>query len=175
MNIKQYIKLNKPLKVRKGKYSIVYVFDDIALIHSKDPIKECLSLNWFPDSIHVPEVNDSNIQSDKAGFKVYEMPLYETNRSVKSLICQDDYFNIYLPLRKLMTNINWDYNNPYKWQNNFYDAVQQTELTIDIKDLIVSCYEACMNYSSKVMFEISPRNVAAKDGRLILLDCFFII
>jgi hypothetical protein len=34
--------------------------------------------------------------------------------------------------------------------------------------------EACANYGSDVMFEISPRNVAVHNGNLILLDCFFI-
>ena len=43
----------------------------------------------------------------------------------------------------------------------------------DLKEVMIEALEACGNYGSDVAFEISPRNVAVKDGKLILLDCFF--
>jgi hypothetical protein len=33
--------------------------------------------------------------------------------------------------------------------------------------------DGLMNYGADIRFEISPRNVAVKNGKLILLDCFF--
>jgi hypothetical protein len=42
------------------------------------------------------------------------------------------------------------------------------------KDILLQAVDACSNYSTNVYFEISPRNVAVKDGKLILLDVFFL-
>jgi hypothetical protein len=38
---------------------------------------------------------------------------------------------------------------------------------------MLDALDACANYGNDVCFEISPRNVAVKNGKLVLMDCFF--
>jgi len=45
---------------------------------------------------------------------------------------------------------------------------------ITLRNSLQEAIDACANYGSDIKFEISPRNVAVKNGNLILLDCFFV-
>lgn len=174
MMLKQYLKENKPLKIKKGLFSTAFIFRDKVIIETKDQLKECLAYEYFPDSIHIPTVSFSKLETNKPEHTVYEMPLYQTARSVRSLICVEDYNNLYLPLRELFLNCGYS-RNAYNWQDDFIIAANNSKLSAEYKELIIGCYEACMNYSHRIRFEISPRNVAANnDKRLILLDCFYI-
>lgn len=40
------------------------------------------------------------------------------------------------------------------------------------RDHLLAAIDALYNYGDDVCFEISPRNVTAHKGKLILLDCF---
>lgn len=175
MRLKQFIKQNRPVKVTRGMFSKAFIYSDKVLIESCDPVKECISLGWFPDSELFPIVKQSELESYNEDMQVYEMPRYTTSRNVKDLIKSEHYKKIYLPLRKLYKNLSYGMN-PYNWQLDFTNAVERSELSKELQEILISAYEACMNFSHKVRFEISPRNVAADaDKNLILLDVFFIL
>ncbi|UZT50044.1 hypothetical protein [Enterobacter phage 01_vB_Eclo_IJM] len=40
---------------------------------------------------------------------------------------------------------------------------------------VLMALDACANFGSDIQFEISPRNVRAVNGKLILVDCFFLV
>lgn len=173
MNLKEYLSLNKPLSFRKGKHTTAYIYEAHVTIHTNDYIKECMAHDWFPESIHLPQVNQSDIESLKDDYMVYQMPRYITSRSVSSIICKEDYVNLYQPLQSLYRNLQYS-TNPYDWHIDFVNTVNKLILSDEYKELLIESYEACMNYSHKIRFEISPRNVAAHGSRLLLLDCFYI-
>lgn len=173
MNIAQYIKINKPIKVRKGKFTTCYIYSDYALLHSCDSIKECLANGWFPEHRLIPSITYSNnITTNKDNYDVYKMPVYSQPSSLKEVLTIEDY-ELYQELRKLFNGLRWprDSNTYHKY---FINQVNNTWLDDSIKELLIDCYEACMNYSNRVFFEISPRNVAVNNNQLILLDCFFL-
>jgi hypothetical protein len=169
MNLITYIKTNKPSYLKKGHFTKAYLYNksNEVILESRCNVKECMALGWFPESSLFPAITFSDLESNKDGFKVYKMPLYTTNsRSVKSIICKEDYENIYLPLRKICFVIDY---------KDFKDQLFKVGVSDGVREIILEAYEACMNYGSDVGWEISPRNVAAtSEGKLVLLDCFFI-
>jgi hypothetical protein len=176
MYLQTYLKQNKPLKVKRGSRTKAFIFSDKVLLRTLDQVKECMALGWFPDSELFPEVKRTDFEDIDDSFKVFESPVYLQGRSMKSLVCKEDWEEVYLPLVQLYRTIVWS-SYPQNWNTRFIDAVDNcVGLREDAKEPIKEAYEACMNFSQKVKFEISPRNIAATEGgKLILLDCFFIV
>ena len=151
--------------IGKGSFTKAYRKDKTTvLLKSDDPIKECMSMGWFPDSRLFPKI----IRTD---FGEYEMKYYEKVSSLKKSLTETHY-EMYEELRKVSKNI--------KRTSNIYDGLFNVrdgfKMIKDrrLKEIMIRAVEACSNYGSDVEFEISPRNVAVtKTGKLILLDCFF--
>lgn len=177
MQLSTYLKENKPLYTRKGSFTTAYIYPDRVLLKSRDAVKECMANGWFPDSEHLPEVKYSNLEvPDSFEGSIYESPRYLTSRSIKSIVCKEDYEGIYLPLVKLFSESPWCWLKHGERQDAFYKAVTDTTIPEELKDVLKECYDALLNYDSQVGFEISPRNVGAtEEGRLILLDCFYLV
>lgn len=144
--------------IGRGAFTKCYKVNNRVLLKSTCFIKECMSLGWFPNSSLFPKIT-------KIGEGLYDMKYYQRIRSLKkSLIPQ--HYQYYQMLRK----INFDCTDFYKTRENF-DKIPNKYL----KNIMHSALDACSNYGDDVCFEISPRNVAVtNNGRLILLDCFFI-
>ena len=175
MLLNEFLKQNRPLSIKKGSFTKAYIYDDKVILSSVDSVKECMANGWFPDSDLFPEVKHSALDvPDYDDSVVYESPRYIQSRSLKSILDAENYA-LYLTLRDMWQSVKWDYNNAYNWQNNFHDAVNSTSLSDSVKEALTEAYDALLSYSHKIRFEISPRNVAAtSEGKLILLDCFFI-
>ena len=134
-----------------------------------DPIKEVMAMGWFPEHELFPtaehvdycEVTDRNI---------YTMEYYPRTKGLKNVLDADQY-EIYKTLRKVMDNIKHTVNihDSYSSVYEAFEGIQDEEL----KEVMIEALEACSNMGSDIAFEISPRNVAVKNGKLILLDCFF--
>lgn len=169
--LKKFLQENKPELVKKGSFTTAYVYENKVILRSNDPIKECMAQGWFPDSELFPTIKFSDLESDNKEFRIYEMERFEISRSVKNKISDWDYNEIYRPLKNL--TVDWDWINHYNWQDNFIQAINLSELPDSIKISLIEAYESCMNFSHEIRFEISPRNVSSKDGKLILRDCFF--
>lgn len=169
MQLKTYLKENKPSKVKQGHFTTAYLYEEQSkvILESRCYIKECMAHGWFPDSELFPSIKFADIEDDvNTEFRVYEMPLYVCGRSIKANVGKEDYEGIYVPLRKIQ------YVSGYR---NFEEQLNTVGISEEVKEAILEAYEACTNYGSDIGWEISPRNVAATaEGRLILLDCFYI-
>lgn len=154
--------------IGQGAFTKAYQLNDKqVLLKSIDPIKECMSLGWFPSSRLFPKL----VRLDKGE---YVSKLYKKEKSLKKAL-KPKHYDRYRSLVKLYNKWAWfsltlDYGDSYsKWVAAFNSLED-----VYLKKALLSALDACANYGSDVCFECSPRNVAVDNGNLILLDCFFI-
>jgi len=145
--------------IGKGQFSTVYQkTKSTVLIKSKDNVKECMALGWFPNSKMFPKLERIGWSQD-GEYQLYESKYYPRVQSLKSNLKPLEW-EFYKTLRNLCVQKPEDFRNlPKKFRNR----AQQ----------LVAAWNALMNYDGMIGFEISPRNVAVNNGRLILLDCFY--
>ena len=136
---------------------------------SCDPIKECMSNGWFPESELFPTVEYVDY-CEKTDRKIYTMEYFPRTKGLKNVL-DTDQWETYKTLRSVMDSIKFSVNIHDSYSNTLeaFDTIENEEL----KEVMIEALKACINYGSDVAFEISPRNVAVKNGKLILLDCFF--
>lgn len=156
-------------KIGRGSFSTVYKKNNkTVLIKSLDPVKECMSLGWFPKNRHFANIKRISVNND---YSFYEMRLFEKVRAPKQVLKPAEYKK-YLQLREVS-------NKFYaKYEESYYVHFERALIALlsdkRLIQALLEAYNACLNYSDAVRFEISPRNIAAtKSGNLILLDCFF--
>lgn len=150
--------------IGKGSFTKAYlnVEDNRVYLDSNDPIKEVMALGWFPESSLFPKIT-----LEKTGY--YSMEYYPKVRSLKQNLDADQYA-IYNLLRTF--HCSFTGRNKYDAYQFYYEAfgtIQDEEL----RETMQEALDACGNFGTDIGFEISPRNVATKEGKLILLDCFF--
>ena len=151
--------------IGKGAFTKCYQLNDTTvLLKSEDPIKECMAYDWFPESDLFPKVGFSSIDG------CYEMEYYPRVRSLKNNLDNDQY-QIYKDLREVFNNLETSINI-HDGYSLIYKGFEQLD-NEGLKEIMLEALDACSNCGSDVGFEISPRNVAVKDGKLILLDVFF--
>jgi hypothetical protein len=68
----------------------------------------------------------------------------------------------------------WGIFNPHDSLSIWYKAFTKLE-NRKLSKVMCEAIEACANYGSAIGFEISPRNVAVNNGKLVLLDVFYSI
>lgn len=157
--------------IGKGAFTKCYLNscgESVTLI-TCDPIKECMANGWFPESELFPKVEHVDY-CERTDQNIYTMEYYPKTKGLKSVL-DTDQWKIYQTLRKVMDNIGYCRNI-----DESYSKVYEAFETIgdeDLREVMIEALEACTNYGSDVGFEISPRNVAVKNGKLILLDVFF--
>lgn len=153
--------------IGKGAFTRAYLMSSgRVLLKSCCPIKECMSMGWFPDSPLFPVL----LQVDTG---VYEMDYYPKQRSLKNSL-QPEHWQTYKTLKaayyqgrlNLPKNIHDTYQHWYNVFEQYLDG--------ELQETMLEALGACANYGSDIGFEISPRNVAVNsDGELVLLDVFF--
>lgn len=144
--------------IGKGSFSKVYKSGRNVYIKSKDHVKECMALGWFPNSHLFPKVSFS----DKDGYD-YKMRYYKKYNSLKNHLKPKEYEK-YLLLRKF---------NGVTGYNELYQVFSKIKVR-SLKEAMISSIDALSNYGADICFEISPRNVTISEaGNLVLLDCFF--
>jgi hypothetical protein len=161
---------SKGLKlIGKGAFSKCYQLDvNTVLIKSVCPIKECMALGYFPDSPLFPTID----RLEYGDTSTYKMAYYPKTASLKKALDADQYA-IYKELLELFnTPIRIDLSKKTR-----YDSWREAfnKLSADLASVMLEALDACADYSSDVCFEISPRNVAVKNGKLVLMDCFFMM
>lgn len=156
---------------KRGTFSRVFkLVDGTVKIFSTDPAKECMALWGFGESALWPEIERTDRLED--GTNVFIMPLYDQPRSLKSALVEADYL-LYQALRKAGNCPFFGRNHyeaPQHWHKTFENTLQAFP---EVKQAMHDAIDSLQNYGQDIRFEISPRNVAVKNGRLILLDCFF--
>ena len=152
--------------IGKGAFTKAYLNDDekTVVLYSVCPIKECMAFGGFPTSPLFPKLEQTGYLDSGEG--VYTMVYYPRVKSLKNALKPEQYA-IYKELRALRALI----------PCNGYNVLHKAFKTIKnrrVRGLMLQALDACSNYGSDIGFEISPRNVAVKNGKLVLLDCFFI-
>lgn len=157
-------------KIGQGAFSKVYLNSRKVLIKSVDNVKECMASIWFPESSLFPETKSLGC-SESGEFNYYEQKFYPKVKSLKNNLIKSDY-EFYRILRDLQEQSVTD--NPYDGYNRLYQLFSTIPGKYHVKrSQLLEALDALSNYGSDIGFEISPRNVAVENKRLIMLDCFF--
>ena len=159
--------------IGRGAFTKCYLKDDgkRVLLVSSDPIKECMAWGWFPVSTLFPEVKMIEVGT-------YEMDYMPPTRGLKPYLDADQW-ELYQVLRgcyertPLLMN---EYDLYHLWYEIFEAAIDKAETEVIRSGLqdVIGALDACADFGSDIQFEISPRNVRAVNGKLVLMDCFFL-
>lgn len=149
--------------VGKGLFSKVYKLNEKqVLIKSCCNVKECISMEWHSSTVF-PKLECTEYQT-------YVCEYYPKVKSLKESL-KPLHYKIYLELKSLSIGyVDNFYDFADHWANAF-STITNKKYRLALQNML----ECLRNYGSDISFEISPRNVAVKDGKLILLDVFFMI
>jgi hypothetical protein len=151
--------------IGRGAFTRAYLLDSgRVLLKTCCPIKEAMAWGWFPESPLFPEMKFVDVG-------VYEMEYYPRVPSLKKALKADQYA-LYQTLRDIFNGARGrlpkrDADLYHFWYQEF------NALPEELAEVMREALDACANFGSEIGFEISPRNVAVKDGNLVLLDVFF--
>ena len=150
-------------KIGEGLFSKVYRLNDKqVLIKSICQVKECIAMDWHQSTGVFPVLERTDEQGE------YICEYYERVKSLKDSLTPAHY-EIYKDLRSLKIDMP---KNTYDlmdcWRAEFKKVKNKK-----YRDALLNMTDNLANYGSQLKFEISPRNVAVKNGKLILLDVFF--
>lgn len=139
------------------------------------PIKRCIAEeNLYDEFDMLPQIHE--VQNDQCSI-IYKMPYYHTSRAVKKML-SDDQYDIYKMLvdlcDKFIATIQTPKHNNHNNYSILFNLFDQIE-NADVRDQMLGMLDCFANWTHKICFEISPRNVAEKDGKLVLLDCFYCV
>lgn len=158
--------------IGRGAFTKCYLKDcgKRVLLISSDPIKGCMAWGWFPESPLFPEVTMIEVGT-------YEMDYMPPTRGLKGHLDQDQW-QLYQVLRDCFSRspaVMNAYHLYHKWYEIFQTAYDRSETAVVREGLmdVMLALDACANYGSDIQFEISPRNVRAVNGKLVLVDCFY--
>lgn len=145
--------------------------EDQVLLVTIDPLKEVYSMGWLNNPLFpVTE----RVDCLSSGETLYKMERYTKVSSLKNNLDADQY-EIYKTLRKAFDDMTYEVvnnRNIYNGYNIVYKTFEKIE-NEELRQVMIEALDDIANYGSDIGFEISPRNVAVKDGKLILLDCFY--
>ena len=157
--------------IGKGHFTKAYLVDGRVELVSSDPIKECMSMGWFPESRLFADVKFEHHNMNETN--TYSMEYFDRPKSLKNSMCEHDW-DLYLTLKSLF-NVFQNPMNPHMLHSEWHKAFDMIpDRFVEEREELKEALDACANYGSDICFEISPRNIAVKDSRLILLDCFFV-
>lgn len=147
--------------IGKGLFSKVYKINDKqVLIKSECYVKECLansiSNSWFPKL--------KSVDCDE-----YLCEYFPKVKSLKDSL-NVNHYKLYLELKSLSVGY---VKNTYDLYSEWYKQFE-TVSNKSLKIALIQVLDELSNYGPQIRFEISPRNVAVKNGKLILLDVFFL-
>jgi len=157
--------------IGRGTFSTVYRLDDeTVLIKTEDPAKECLYFANI-ESNRFPKLELIGYEK-KDHLRVYKTKYYERAPLKASLEPRE--YKLYTELRKLFKMAYSPFASDYDLYSIWYERFgllpdEFASETEELRDALGSFAD----WGSDVAFEISPRNVAVDNGKLILLDCFF--
>ena len=160
------MKTQKLQLIGQGAFTKCYKMNaNKVLLKSCDPVKEAMSLGLTPNSRIFPKVTYTSCNNE------YEMKYYSKVKSLKNSLDADQY-ELYKALRtvKLLNVIEVLSGRGYEILIKRFKAL---DIKRSVKNALIGMVEGLLNYGTDICFEISPRNVAVNNGKLVLLDCFF--
>jgi hypothetical protein len=156
--------------IGKGMFTLCYDNGDNVLLVSNCPIKECNALGWLSDSRLFPKIEGLDCSDE---LQLFKQEKFAKVKSLKTALQPKEY-SLYLQLRELASAFQCKWvKNKFDRKDVFVDTVRASKLNHVYKKALIEAAEGITNYTTKLGFEVSPRNVAVKNGKLILLDVFF--
>lgn len=153
---------------KRGTFSRVTFSDcgKFAKVTTQDMAKECHALWGFGESDMWPEIERvHDMENPTSDDQVFVMPKYDQPRSLKSALLPEEWAK-YQALRKCPWHM--------VGYRKFFDLYKLAQtLPHGLDSVICEALDSLANYGDTWAIEVSPRNVAVKDGRLILLDIFY--
>ena len=158
-------------KIGQGSFSTAWLLNEsTVLIHSVDYVKECASYGWVPESRLFPEIERIEDPSDQTNLRAYTMEYFPKVKSLKDNLEPREWL-LYQTLRKIsVPYCEKDHDLSDRLISQFEGIPDEFEIE---RESLLEMIDSLANYGSDACFEISPRNVSCKNGKLILLDCFF--
>ena len=157
--------------IGKGEFTKAYRMENgRVFLRSTDRVKECMALGWFPSHRMFPTMERIDFDLGSDSHSTYEMDFYERPKSLKNNLTPRQY-RLYSALRKLSVYVQRNCESYLEWHKEFDKLPSEFA---NEKEVLKEAIDSLCNYSTGIRFEISPRNVAVKGRKLILLDCFFI-
>lgn len=159
--------------IGRGMFSTVYRKNaKTVLIKSVDPVKECMAMGWFPSSRMFPKTTRVALLDGDQGTALYEQRYYPKAKSLKAALKPAEW-EFYQELRDVQCRYNYGWDD-YKALDSLQSLISNLPSKYARKKAaLLGAIDALTDYGPDIRFEISPRNVAAHNGNLILLDCFF--
>lgn len=161
-------------QIGKGAFSKVYLKNKRkVIIKTKDYTKRCYAYYIDIDNTLIPNTEDLGYNQDDLNddFEYYVQTFYPKVKSLKQNLTPFEY-GFYKELQKL--NYKQYSDNPYYGLDilrNLFESLPNKYWRK--KEMLQDILNALSNYDTDIKFEISPRNVAIKNKKLILLDCFY--
>ena len=159
---------------RTGHFSTAFkLSDNKILLQSRDKVKECMAHGWFPESRMFPKIefSDLKIVNFDNSENLYEMPFYEQPKSFKKTLSPRQW-RLFKALRAVGVRLSCGFAN---YNRTLLEQLEGIPYEFrKERDALLEAVDALYNYSEKVGFEFSPRNLAVKGNKLILLDVFFL-
>lgn len=156
--------------IGKGSFTLCYDNGQSVLLVSNCPVKECNALGWLSSSRLFPKIERLDFTDD---VQLFKQEKFAKVKSLKTALQPKEY-KLYLQLRELASIYQCKHiRNPYDRHQIFVNTVKSSKLHHAYKKALIEAADGLANYTSKIGFEVSPRNVAVKNGKLILLDAFF--
>jgi hypothetical protein len=154
--------------VGSGKFSKVYRLNKKkVIIKSCDPIKGCMAMDMFPQSKLFPKIEFV----DSFTHEEYDF-IMDYDPEVKSKTVIPKLNSYYQDMYRELRNLHFNRFNNFK---EYQIAVNKLKIKSYHKKALIEAFFAIMNFIDEeyIKFEISPRNVSTRNGRLILQDCFY--
>lgn len=156
--------------IGRGSFTLCYDNGSTVLLVSNCPVKECNAMGWLSDSRLFPKIERLDYLDE---LQLFKQEKFDKVKSLKTALHKKEY-DLYLQLRELASAFHCKYvKNQHDRLDVFRDTVKASKLHYAYKKALIEASEGLANYTTKLGFEVSPRNVAVKNGKLILLDVFF--
>ncbi len=163
----------KGLKViGRGAFTRCYDNGDNVLLVSSCPVKECIAHGWGSDSALFPTIEQLDYQDES---RLYTMKKYSRTRSLKTDLRPDQYelYKNLVSFARQWQLLSITLKRGDHRHMEFIKLAKSSSLDESTKQALIEQADGLANYTNNIGFEVSPRNVAADNGNLILLDVFF--
>lgn len=152
--------------IGKGAFTNCYDNGKTVYLVSTCQAKDCYATLASKGKKYFPDVDSVTVD----GCNVYVMEKFQINRAIKPHLDADQY-NDYLTLRSIFRKSCCDSSDRYFVLHDLFSEIENETLRYEMLETL----DDFSNYTQNIGFEISPRNVATKNGKLILLDVFYSI
>lgn len=157
-------------RIGQGHFSTAYRDGNKVYLHSNDPMKECMSLGWFPKHRSFPNVDLIDVEPHD-GRNVYLMEYYEPLVGNVNKLKENE--RRFLKDLQGLTN-NWFKENGKELYERVGSGIKKYISSRAKRNLLLDALNATLNYGSDIGFEADLRNLRYKSGRIILIDCFLV-